>query len=146
MTFHNEYVPKLEDETSGFLSQARKALNFGHSVYDMWTVDRENDMVLARTGRGHDADSANDEYWRFMDRKGVYAFSTTLLRSSAISDGVVHIERSIGFRALEGVDDQPDEASIVQIKHALEEFKDYCVLSKFRECELILKTADGELL
>jgi hypothetical protein len=40
MAFKNEYVPPLEQESSGFLKKARETLRTGYSKYDAWTVDR----------------------------------------------------------------------------------------------------------
>lgn len=52
MTFKNEFVPPLEQETSEFLKKAREILRTGHTNYDQWTVDREREMVLFRRGGG----------------------------------------------------------------------------------------------
>lgn len=52
MTFKNEFVPPLEQETSEFFKKAREILRTGHTNYDQWTVDREREMVLFRRGGG----------------------------------------------------------------------------------------------
>lgn len=47
MAFKNEYVlPLDQEEASEFWNKARITLRKGYSKYDMWTVDRERDMVL----------------------------------------------------------------------------------------------------
>ncbi len=76
-----------------------------------------------------------------MDAKGVYAFST-VLRSKEIVGKVVRMERTIRFRAIEGLDDSPDKLTISHVRDALEAFKDYGAASDCDACELVLKTSD----
>ncbi len=145
MSFKNEYIPPLEQETSEFLRKARIALNVGFSVHEMWTVDRSNDMVLVRTGAGSQRESANHEYWRFIDSRGTYAFTTGLVSKQAAGKTVL-IERTIGFSQLAGLDDTPDGTTIERIKAALIVYKDSSMMSRYDICELVLKNANGEVL
>jgi hypothetical protein len=145
MTFKNEYIPKLEDEASEFLRNARKKLNVGQSAYDKWTVDRTSNAVLVRVGAGRD-EAATDDYWRFLNQKDAYAFTTTLLESEEVSASCIYIKRSIGFREISGLDDIPDAATSASIKDALAEYKDLSAVSKYESCDLVLVDAQGRVL
>ena len=50
MTFKNEYVPPLEQETSEFFSRAQKILSVMAEKRSKWTLDREREMVLVLKG------------------------------------------------------------------------------------------------
>jgi hypothetical protein len=137
MTFKNEYIPPIEQETSEFAKQARKTLNTGHTSRDSWTVDRERDMVLSRTGGGHSLDSYNEDYWSFLDHKGEYSITTRLVSKSEISPQEIAITRSfsysLGPRVIE-----PDAVTIACIKEALTEHKDWGRASDYKICKLTL--------
>ena len=143
MAFKNEYVPPLEQETSEFFRRAQKTLNVTSERRSKWTADRERDMALVREGRGHSLDSANENYWGFIDCKGTYSFTTWLLSESEISSEEISITRQIGFKAWEGVSD-PDVETIAFIKEALREHKDYGVISDYKRCQLTLIDSNGK--
>ena len=85
MAFKNEYIPPLEQETSEFFRKAREVLRTGHYKTDDWTVDRENNRVLGRTGCGHEIDDHDEEYWKYLDGDDCYGFTTKELNYSLIS-------------------------------------------------------------
>jgi hypothetical protein len=87
MTFKNEYIPPLEQETSAYFKEMRKTLRTGNHKNDAWTVDREHNRVLARVGVGHDIDSCDEEYWVYFDGTDCYGFTTKQLNYSLISEG-----------------------------------------------------------
>jgi hypothetical protein len=146
MTFKNEYLPKPEAETSEFLKRARTTLRIGNSAYDSWTADRDRDAVLVRTGMGHSAESANQDYWRFLDATGIYSFSTDLVSSAVASPTTIQIERVIHFTQTASAPRLPGEDTIALIKQALQEYKDYGVVSRYEHCELTLRAIDGGVL
>lgn len=143
MAFKNEYVPPLEQETAEFFRRAQKILNVTPERRSKWTVDRERDMVLFRRGGGHSLDSANEDYWTFIDRKGSYSFTTWLLSESKVSAEEIAITRQIGFQKCEGWSD-PDAETIACIKEALREHKDYGVISDYKRCQLTLIDSNGK--
>lgn len=143
MTFKSEYVPKLEDEKSELLLHARSKLRLGHLSTDQWTVDRENDMALVRTGRGHEIDDHDEEYWTFLHGDDTYHFDTSLLNSQELSGKRIHLERTISFRATVG-SSQPNDRVLQYIKSALRAYKDYGVISDYESCELVLINHRGE--
>jgi hypothetical protein len=91
MTFKNEYVPPLEQETSEFFKTARQTLRTGYTNYDRWTVDREREMVLIHEGSGREIESANHDLWAYIDHKGHYVFSTERLSQARVSPEEVAI-------------------------------------------------------
>ncbi|MDB5957909.1 hypothetical protein [Ramlibacter sp.] len=137
MPFVNEYVPPVESEPSEFFREARVRLKIGASDRNVWTIDRENDMVLVRQGGGHTIDSHNEDYWSFIDRKGYYYWTTYLLSQREISQDEVAITRSIAFQVGRGLSN-PDAATTARIKEALCEYKDYGVASDYKRGLLIL--------
>lgn len=139
MAFKNEYVPPLEQETSEFLKKARETLRTGYSKYDAWTVDRERDMALVRQGGGHSLDSATEDYWGFIDRKGKHSFTTWLLSKSEISSEEIAITRQIGLESSE-----PDTGTIACIKEALRAYKDWGVSSNYKRARLTLLDSNGK--
>ncbi|MBC5785077.1 hypothetical protein H8N03_19175 [Ramlibacter sp. USB13] len=137
MAFVNEYVPPLEAEASEFLRAARAKLGTGHTTHDMWTVDRENDMVLCLNGVGTSLESQNHEYWSFIDRKGEYFAIVEVLARSEIAPGALAITRSIAFQrhprwAV------PDRETRACIKAALQEYKDLGAASIYKKVQLKL--------
>jgi hypothetical protein len=100
-------------------------------------------MALARSGGGHSLDSANEDYWSFIDRKGRYSFTTYLRSKSEISSEEIAITRQIGFRMWEGLS-KPDIETIACIKEALREHKDYGVISDYKGCQLTLIDSNGK--
>ncbi len=139
MAFKNEYVLPLEQETSEFFIRAQKTLNASSKRRSKWTVDRERNMVLFRQGGGHSLDSANEDYWSFMDCKGKYSFTTWLLSESEVSSEEIAIKRQIGLEA-----SPPDAETIACIKEALREHKDYGVISDYKHCQLTLIDSNGK--
>ena len=76
MTFKNEYIPPIEQETSGFLKTARETLRTGYSKFDSWAVDRDREMVLIRMGGGRrEIGDYNSDLWGWIDHGGYYVFS-----------------------------------------------------------------------
>ena len=145
MAFTNEYVPKIENEESEFFRKARTMLRLGFSSYDMWTVDRENESVLVQTGSGHQVESANQEYWQFIDLHGIYGFTTRTLERRVFGS-TIFLKRDISFREAGPSQTMPSESTIASIKAALQTYKDYGVISKFSNCELELVSVDGRAI
>jgi len=144
MTFQNERVPKLEDERSEYFRGARERLRVGFVPSDQWTVDRESNLVLRRTGAGHEIESKDEEYWTFLHGARAHHFATTLLASRETSDGAVHVERSIQFMVAPG-EAPPGDSTLRKIKDALATFGQYGVLVNVRT-ELTLRNAQGETI
>lgn len=145
MTFQNEYVPKAESEKSEFLLQVRSKLRLGYVSNDKWTVDRENDMALVRTGCGREIDDHDEDYWTFLRGNDTYRFDTRLLSSHELSGKRKYLKRSIRFRAAAGLSNPTDEV-IQLIKCALTTYKDYGLISEYESCELVLINHEGEVL
>ena len=139
MTFKNEYIPPIEQETSEFFKQARKTLNTGYSQFDRWTIDREREMVLFNDGSGHSLDSHTEDYWTFLNSKARHACDTNLISKAEISSEEIAITRSIGFRGDPA--NHPDAETLMCIKEALREYKDWGVSSDFKTCRLTLLSA-----
>lgn len=139
MAFKNEYVPPLEQETSEFLKKAREMLRTGHKKNDAWTVDRENNRVLKRTGRGHEIDDREEEYWTFLDGEDRYSFTTKELNYSLVSEGTpnkIAMTRDIlCFRDGAIYKGLPDTRTLKHIKEAFDEHGAYCMASKNDECQ-----------
>ena len=144
MTFENERVPRIEDETSDYFRLARAKLRAGFVPSDQWTVDRSRNLALRRTGAGHDIESRDEEYWTFLDGARAHHFATTLLASRETPDGSVHLERSIQFLLAPG-EAPPGDSTLRQIKEALMAYGVYGVLVNNRT-ELILRNARGEVI
>ncbi|MDO8891693.1 MAG: hypothetical protein Q8N54_01610 [Sulfurimicrobium sp.] len=139
MAFKNEYVLPLEQETSEFFGRAQKALNVTVERRSSWTVDRERDMALARSGGGHSLESEGEDYWSFLDRKGKYSFTTWLLSKTEISREEIAITRQIGLEA-----SPPDTETIACIKEALREYKDWGISSNYKRAQLTLLDSNGK--
>lgn len=122
MAFQNEYIPPVEKETSDFLKQARKILQTGYYESDDWTVDRECNRVLTRTGGGHEINDHDQDYWEYLDETGHYSFTTREVTRSLVSAGpprTVAITRDIiRFWKSEVFKGLPDEKTIQLIKEA----------------------------
>jgi hypothetical protein len=136
MTFKNEYIPPIEQETSEFAKQARKTLNTGHSQFDRWTIDREREMVLFKDGSGHSLDSHTEDYWSFISSKAKYSCDTNLISKAEISSDEIAITRSISFRGDPA--NYPDAETLKCIEAALREYKDWGVKSDYKNCRLTL--------
>ena len=145
MAFINEYVPKIEEERSEFFRAVRTKLGLGYVVDDQWTIDRDGEKALIQTGSGHDIDTKDEEYWSFIQGGQQYRFRTTLLTSRRISSEHLYIERSIRFLVGMGLA-APDEAVRRLIKEALSVYIDFGTLSRYKSCELVLTTDDGEVV
>lgn len=91
MTFKNEYIPPVEQETSEFFKKARETLRTGFSKFDRWTIDREREMVMTHMGSGRELEDANHDLWGFIDCRGYYVFSTDLLSRAEVSPEKVAI-------------------------------------------------------
>ena len=139
MAFKNEYVPPLEQETSEFFRKAREVLRTGHYKTDAWTVDRENDRVLKRTGKGHEIDDHDQEYWRFLDGDDRYSFTTRQLSCTLLSEGshehwemTRDIEKFSGGGSYKGL---PDANTLKCIKEAFDAHGAFCMASKNDVCQ-----------
>lgn len=82
-------------------------------------------------------ESKDDDYWSFLDVTGYYLCDTTLLSKDEISSEEIAITRSIGFQTGERYND-PDVETIAYIKKALQEYKDWGVISDYKHCQLTL--------
>lgn len=137
MAFKNEYVPPLEQETSEFFRRARETLRTGHKRDDDWTVDRENNRVLFRSGSGHEIDNYEEEYWRFLDGEDRYSFTTKTINRKVVDAGPprkIALTRDIllflGHPPFKGL---PDDLVIQEIKSAFREYGANCMASKETE-------------
>lgn len=146
MTFKNEHVPKREDETSTVLQTIRTRLRLGFLSTDKWTVDRERELVLVRTGRGNDIESKHDEYWSYFEFGNHYRLHTELLDSYEISKTIICMKRRMAFGAGDGFAGEPDNATLLRIKEALTVYKDYGVISAYESAEIVLVNHKGEAL
>ena len=145
MAFQNEYVPKLEAQTSEFLRTARTELRLGFVASDKWTVDRDRELVLVRTGRGSDIDSQNEEYFTFLWGRRKYRFHTTVLETRPLTPQHLHIARSIRFVVSPDLAGPTPEV-IDLVKEALTVYKDFGVISQYQSCDLVLKNWMGNAL
>jgi len=138
MAFKNEYVLPLEEETSEFLISAQKVLNVMAERRSKWTVDRERDMLLYHEGRGREIEDAKHDLWSFIDRNGYYMFSTDCLTQSEASPEEIAIAYKLknfwkGERYA-----TPNSKTLISIKEALREYKDWGVISDYKRCQLTL--------
>lgn len=138
MAFKNEYIPPVDQETSQFLKDARKTLRTGHKKDDDWTVDRENNRVLCLTGRGHDIDTYDEEYWGYIDERKYYSFSTKKINRQLISKEnprKISLTRNIiHFWSGEPYCGLPDKQTFMQIKEAFQAYGEFCMESQDEEC------------
>lgn len=138
MAFKNEYIPPIEQETSEFFKKARGILNTGHSQHDKWTVDRSNEMVLFIRGGRKEVEDFNRDTWRFLDAGGEYWITTECLHKKEISPDVI----AISYKILGVVKDEklisPNLETLLNVKEALRERKDWGLLSQYKECQLTL--------
>lgn len=91
MSFKNEFIPPLEQETSAFFKKARETLKTGHSEFDIWTVDREREMVLLHKGSGREVETADEQFWGFLDQNGYCIFDTKKISKSQISSDEISV-------------------------------------------------------
>lgn len=119
MTFKNEYVPPLEEETSAFLKVAREVLNTGHNKYDEWTVDRARKIALFRTGSGRE-DAKGQEYWIFLVSSEKYRITTNLVSKENVSSSQISMTMSFSF-AQGNSYGAPNDETVKLLKEALEE-------------------------
>lgn len=139
MAFKNEYVPPLEQETSEFFKKAREILRTGHNKNDAWTVDRENNRVLGCTGRGHEIDDRDEEYWEYLDVNGRYSFTTKKFDRKVIAAGPpkkIALTRDIvHFWSGDLHSGLPDKQIFRNIKEAFQAHGAYCMASQEDECQ-----------
>ncbi|MDD2893915.1 MAG: hypothetical protein PHF20_08290 [Halothiobacillaceae bacterium] len=142
MAFHNEKIPPLEEEASDFFKRVREPLRIKTpSLYGHWTVDREREMVLFRSGGGADIDDANFESWDFLDRKGQYDIHTRELSDNAYSkDEGRFKKRLLSYTFRVWGEPYPDAESLVHFKEALQEYRSSYLLSlhAFETCQVTL--------
>lgn len=141
MPFQNEYSPPLEKEPPGALRNARERLKGIHSI-EAWAVDRTNQQALYCSGRGHDIDSRDEEYWCFLDGETYYRFVTRLISQTRITKGppeVISITRDImSFWSGEQYAGMPDARTMQSIKEAFRVYGGYCMASRDIQCTHIL--------
>jgi hypothetical protein len=138
MAFRNELIPPLRTETSGFFEHTQRVLRNLVPMCSQWTVDRDREMALLKHKLKHEIEDANTCLWSFVDRKGCYTFTTEQVATVKISKEEIAItQRLIGFRGGERYS-QPDGDTLARIGEALQEYKDYGVLSDFQRCRLRL--------
>jgi hypothetical protein len=138
MAFKNEYIPPIEQETSEFFKKARKTLNTGYTTHDMWTADREREMVLFIRGGRKELEDINRDTWRFLDSSGEYRITTECLNKTETTREVI----AISYKILGIVKDEkiikPNSETMARIKDALREQKDWGVISQYKDCQLSL--------
>ncbi len=138
MPFTNEYILPIEQETSSFLKYARNVLRTGEKKDDAWTVNREKNRVLCRTGRGHEIDTHDEEYWGYIDNQKYYSFSTKKINRQLISrenPRKISLTRNIiHFWSGEPYCGLPDEQTLMQIKEAFQVHGEFCMESQDEEC------------
>jgi hypothetical protein len=111
----------------------------------LWTADRDREMVLFHRGSGRETDSANEDFWLFIDHQGTYEFDTKRLSKSEVSKEELAIVYEIS-RYWDGKDRAvPNTSTLVCIKEALCEYKDWGVVSDYKRCQLtLIDAATGE--
>lgn len=143
MTFKNEYILPIDQETSEFAKQARRTLNTGHSQFDAWTIDRERELILMFRGTGREVETANQESWVYLDATGKYSVYTDLLSKTEVSTHEIAITRSLrGCVSSVGALVTTSE-TIACIKEAIREYSRIFLfnLEHFNKCQLILVDA-----
>ncbi|OYY73784.1 MAG: hypothetical protein B7Y40_07990 [Gammaproteobacteria bacterium 28-57-27] len=143
MAFHNEKIDPQAKDTSQFLRNARETLRLNEpSVYRFWSVDRERDLALLRSGGGGpDIDDANFESWNFLDRKEQYRIHTRELSDNAYSkDEGRFKKRLLSYTFRVWGEPYPDAESLVHFKEALQEYRRSYLLSlhAFETCQVTL--------
>jgi hypothetical protein len=138
MAFKNEFVPLLQQEASEFFRRAQDPLDVMAERRSRWTVDRERRMALALLNTGGMPESAEHDLWAFIDRKGVYWFSTRRLRRAEVSPEEIAITYELQRFILGRGRSVPDSESLQSIKEALSEHKDWGMDSKYERCRLTL--------
>lgn len=133
MSFKNEYVPPLEQETSEFFRKARETLRTGQCKSDAWTVARENNRGLFRSGCGHEIDDYDEEYWDFLDGDDRYSFTTKEISRKVVEAGPpkrIALTRDIlyfwGHAPYKGL---PDTLLIQEIKEAFRAYGGFSATS-----------------
>jgi hypothetical protein len=149
MAFKNEYIQPLDQETSDFFKQARKTLRTGNNRSDSWTVDRETNRVLFCSGRGHERDDSDDEYWDYLDETGHYSFTTTRILIDRLSEGPSEkwvvtrdIKKFWGHSPYKGL---PEMKSLKDLKFAFEVYGPFGISSNDDECQHTL-LLQGEIV
>jgi hypothetical protein len=141
MTFKNEYIPPIEQETSEFAKEARKAFNKGHSKYDQWAIDRERQVALIHKGGGRkDPGDPDGELWALFDQDGYFVFSMDRVTyEKQDSDSVRIVYRLLGFWAGDKYA-KPSERTLQHIRDALSEHsKSYMFeMYAYKNCDLTL--------
>ncbi len=123
-----EHYSAHEHHISAFVIGARDRLRTGHSVWDMWTIDHELEMVLNHGGSGRE-EAAAETYWNFIDRKGSYSITTIeQSRSSPQPHALVVNYRIKHFWKGNGCS-LPDADSLCSFKKALDEYHRYSLFN-----------------
>ena len=108
---------------------ARVKLHLGYSVWDMWTIDHEREMVLVHLGwPRRDVGDPNHCNWEFIDRKGRYGLNTTELFNEVISPGELAATYRLNYfwsSSLGHGHSTPDKESLACIKEAIVEYHKY---------------------
>lgn len=139
MTFKNEYIPPIEEETSEFFKKAREVLCKGHPEYTSWTIDRLNSGALMWTSGGREFETRHDDSWKYFNQTGLYIFDTRLDGSNEISPRELEQTRTIlRFWKQDYTAGMPSAETLSQIKAALQSHKEGGVLSVYETCRLTL--------
>ncbi len=145
MTFKNEYVPSVEQETSEFFRNARDILRISSSQFNRWTIDREREIILYRRGGGGHEDPTTD-YWSFLNADGEHQIVTEELERSPVSPDEIAVTLSLGLR---GDLDRYTNEVLICIKEAFSEYTRWHLFNPeaFKHCQLklILRSTSQEL-
>lgn len=125
-----EHYSAHEHRLTEFVIDAREKLHLGYSVWDMWTIDHEREMVLVHLGwpRRDPEDDPNECSWEFIDKKGRYRLNTTELLDKEISPGELAATYRINYFSSSRLGhghSTPDDESLAHIKEAVCEYHRY---------------------
>ena len=125
-----EHYSAHEHCLTEFVIDAREKFHVGFSVWDMWTIDHEREMVLVHRGwsRREAADEPENCIWEFVDSKGLYGLSTTSLLNKEISPGELAATYLINYFLSSSHGrghSTPDNVSLGHIKEAMDESHRY---------------------
>jgi hypothetical protein len=124
-----EHYSAHEHRLNEFVITAREKLRKGHSIWDMWTIDHERELVLTHLGwPRREIDESNDCNWEFISSKARYRLNTTQLLSTEISPGEMCATYRINFfwdLGQTNCQPVPEDSTMLHIKEAIDEFHRY---------------------
>ncbi len=114
-----------------FVLDAREKLRTGYSIWDLWTIDHEREMVLVHLGwpRRDPEDEPNACSWNFIDRTGHYRLSTTQASYSEISPGELSVTYWIHSFCRENERSIEEHTSLDCAKEAIDEYHRYSLFN-----------------